>query len=366
MRLMLVLVVLGGLLPFGALYPHVGLLLWGWLTMMQPHQEVWGLPSWLQLNLITATATIGLWIISKEPKMPRFSALVPLIGLLLISMTLSQIFALRPEHSWTYFDQNLRVMAFVIFCLILLRKPTRIHAMVWVFVISIGYYAVLGGGFTAMLAGRFIVFGPSKTMIGDNNHLGVAIVTILPLCNYLRLHSRYRIVRIGLIVTMALAVVAIFGTHSRGALITFAVMCGIFAWKSRARFASVMVVGAVALGALSFMPDLWERRMSSIADYESDASFQGRVDAWVIAYEVALARPLVGVGHRVAYIQDAVDPYLSEFRRARAAHSVYLEFLGSMGFFRADSFSSDSIRNVARFAMGTEKGGGGASASMGL
>ncbi|MGZ9158549.1 MAG: hypothetical protein ACXW36_06755, partial [Nitrospira sp.] len=37
-------------------------------------------------------------------------------------------------------------------------------------------------------------------------------------------------------------------------------------------------------------------------------------------------------GFRVAYLQDVADAYLSEPRQARAAHSIYFEILGSMGF----------------------------------
>ena len=99
MRTLLLIVVLGSLLPLALAYPHVGLLLWGWLAVMQPHQEVWSLPPWLQLNLITALVTILCWLVSSEPKLPPSGPIPILLGILLLWMGLSQIYSLRPEHS---------------------------------------------------------------------------------------------------------------------------------------------------------------------------------------------------------------------------------------------------------------------------
>jgi putative inorganic carbon (hco3(-)) transporter len=93
-----------------------------------------------------------------------------------------------------------------------------------------------------------------------------------------------------------------------------------------------VVLLPLAFGALNFMPENWSARMQSIAVAGEDSSFQGRVDAWIIATEIALRNPLTGGGFRVAYLQDVADAYLSEPRQARAAHSIYFEILGSMGF----------------------------------
>lgn len=332
MRTLLLIVVLGSLLPLALVYPHVGLLLWGWLAVMQPHQEVWSLPPWLQLNLITALVTILCWLVSSEPKLPPAGPIPILLGILLLWMGLSQIYSLRPQHSWVYLDRDFRVLVFAIMSMILLRNRTRIHAMVWVLVVSIGYHGVIGGGFTLLTAGQARVYGPPDSMIGDNNLLGLALVITLPFLNYLRQQSRHRLVRVGLIVTMALCVVAIFGTQSRGTLIAFSVLCLLFITKAKSKLVAILLIGTVGLGVLYFTPERWQERMSTIATAEEDSSFQSRVDAWIIAYEIAKARPLVGAGLRVPYLQDAVDPFLSKPREARAAHSIFFEFLGSLGF----------------------------------
>jgi probable O-glycosylation ligase (exosortase A-associated) len=176
--------------------------------------------------------------------------------------------------------------------------------------------------------------------------------------NYLRQQSRHRLVRLGLIVTIALCVVAIFGTQSRGTFVAFAALCLLFVVKARSKLVAILLISTVGLGALYFMPERWQERMKTITTADEDSSFQGRVDAWIIAYEIAKARPLVGAGLRVPYLQDAIDPFLSEPRKARAAHSIFFEFLGSLGFVGLGIllailyFTWRNMRWIARHARG--------------
>jgi probable O-glycosylation ligase (exosortase A-associated) len=223
-------------------------------------------------------------------------------------------------------------MIFVTLCLIMLNTKARLHAMIWILCISIGYYTVAGGIFTIFTGGAYHVFGPMNTMISDNNHLGAAAVFIIPLLNYLRIHTEVRWIRIILILGIALTIFCVLGTQSRGAFIALALVAVLFWWRSRNRVMLAVVLVPLAFGALSFMPESWFARMQTIEEAGQDASFQGRVDAWVIATKIALNNPLTGAGFRVPYLQEVADAYLSEPRQARAAHSIYFEILGSMGF----------------------------------
>src|SRR5215510_7730713 len=162
MRLLLLIAIIGGLLPLAGVYPHVGLLVWSWFTLMQPHREAWDLPPWLQLNLVVALVTIVAWLISREPKLPRASALPVMVALLCFWMVLSQIYSLRPQYSWTYFDRDIRVIALIVLSLIMLINRSRIHAMIWIIVISVGYYGVAGGILTIVSGGTQRIFGPPE------------------------------------------------------------------------------------------------------------------------------------------------------------------------------------------------------------
>lgn len=332
LRSLFLFAIVGMLLPLALKNPHAGLLLWEWFTLMSPHREVYGPATYFQFNLIVAVATLGMWLLSKEKKVPPLSPVVVLFVCFVIWMVLAQLFSLRPDHSWPFFDRFIRIMVFVWLMLAMTNTKYRIHAAVWILVVSLGYFGVRGGGFTLLTGGGFRVWGPPQSMIEDNNHLGLALVMVVPLMHYLRLYSEKKIVRLGLLGAMILTIMAILGTQSRGAFVALSVMVLFFWWYSNQRIKLALLGGLVLGVALFFMPDSWYDRIATIGEATQDKSFQGRVDAWIIAFETAIHNPLTGAGFRVPYLQDVANQFTSEYREARAAHSIYFEILGSMGF----------------------------------
>jgi len=61
-----------------------------------------------------------------------------------------------------------------------------------VIVLSIGFFVLKGGLFTVLGGGTNWVFGPAGSFIHDNNELGLALVTVIPLMRYLQLASTAR------------------------------------------------------------------------------------------------------------------------------------------------------------------------------
>src|SRR6202012_1600505 len=93
--------------------------------------------------------------------------------------------------------------------------------------------------------------GPPHTMISDNNTLGLAMVMVWPLMHYLRQSSENRLVRLGLAIAMALSVLAILGTYSRGAFVAFSFTLIYFWWKSDRK------VQFAVLGVCVIIPAIW-------------------------------------------------------------------------------------------------------------
>jgi probable O-glycosylation ligase (exosortase A-associated) len=205
--------------------------------------------------------------------------------------------------------------------------------LIWVFVLSIGYFAAKGAVFTILTLGEFRVQGLPNTVLEDNNHMGIAIAVTLPMILYLRSVAATPFMRNALGALFLLSVFAVIGTQSRGAFISLIVFAGFFWWKSKNKVAIAAAAILCALPALAFMPSKWSERMSTITEAGEDDSFMGRVDAWVINTKFALEHPLTGIGLRNSYQQELaekVDPVRAP--RAKAAHSVYFEMLGGAGF----------------------------------
>ena len=57
-----------GLLPLALLRPFVGVLLWSWISFMNPHREVWGFATTMPWAALVFGVTLIGCIIAREPK----------------------------------------------------------------------------------------------------------------------------------------------------------------------------------------------------------------------------------------------------------------------------------------------------------
>ncbi|MBK1658284.1 putative O-glycosylation ligase, exosortase A system-associated [Paracraurococcus ruber] len=320
------------LLPMAAALPFVGALLWAWISFMSPHREVWGFATNQPYAMVIFLATLLGCLIAREPKRFALNAVTVLLLLLAALFTFTSLTTLAPGPvTWKMWDRMMKTIAGAILVACLLTSRQRIHTMVWLIVISLGYYGVKGGIFTLMTGGGFRVLGPPDSMIADRNHLAVALLVAVPLMNWLRMHSAHRIVRLGLVAAMGLMVVSALGSQSRGALIALAATAVIFWLRGRGKIVSGVLIAACIAGTISFMPQSWVDRMNTISTYEQDASAVGRIRIWEASWKLALDRPLTGAGFRGPYFQEIVNR-VAPGVTARAVHSIYFEVLGEHGF----------------------------------
>src|SRR5215471_5417077 len=93
-------------------HPFAGILAWTWLTLQQPHREVYGyFSNTLRINLVVAIVTIAAWLFSKERKLQRIDLTIVAFGAFLAWMTFNAFFAVDPYSSWDQWDRNWRIMA---------------------------------------------------------------------------------------------------------------------------------------------------------------------------------------------------------------------------------------------------------------
>ncbi|MBC7432801.1 MAG: putative O-glycosylation ligase, exosortase A system-associated, partial [Rubritepida sp.] len=210
--------VISVLLGLVLVQPFVGVLLWSWISFMNPHRLVYGIAGDFPWAMIVFVCTLIGCLVAGELRLPPMNITTILILLLMICLTLTSIAALgSPPQVWEKWEYVMKVLLGLLLTMSLLTTRRRIHALVWVIVISLGFYGVRGGIFTIMTGGNYRVWGPPQTVIGDNNHLAAALLVVLPLMNYLRMQSAHRAVRIGLSIAMGLTLLATVGSYSRGA-----------------------------------------------------------------------------------------------------------------------------------------------------
>ncbi len=333
MRSLLLGVDMFGLLGLTLTRPFVGVLLWSWISFMNPHQLVWGFATQVPWAMLTFLALLVGCVVAREPKRLPMTGVTVTMMLFMAGVTLTTAVAMSPETDEVLgkFFWVIKIFTVILLTISLLTTRRRIQAVVWVMVLSLAFFGVKGGAFTLVHGGSARIEGPPGTIIGDNNHLAVALLVTLPLMNFLRLHSAHRLVRTGLVAAMVLTLFAVVGSYSRGALLALAAVAVLFWFKSRRKLLyGALVFGAVA-GAVSFMPRTWVTRMNTIETYKQDTSAETRLTMWHTAWLLATSRPLTGSGFYGPYsraVVDQVDPGSP----ARAVHSIWFETLGEQGF----------------------------------
>lgn len=320
------------MLVMAAAQPFVGVLLWSWISFMNPHREMWGAAANLPWAFMVLCATLLGCILAREPRRLPLNAVTILLMVLLVIFTITTLTGLgTPADAWAKWDRTEKVIVVLLLTASLLTDRQRLDSLIWLMVIAIGYYGVRGGIFTILTGGSFRVMGPEATIIADNNHIGAAMLVSLPLMNYLRLNARHRIVRLGLAAAMGLTLFGIVGTYSRGALLGLVAVVIVMWLRSRHRLIGGGIMALSVAAAVTFMPPQWIARMNTINTYGEDASATTRLKLWEVSFLLAVDRPLVGSGFRGPYTRDAVDSVMPG-GPARAVHSIWFEVLGEHGF----------------------------------
>ncbi len=315
--------------------PYVGVYLWSWLVYMSPQKFTWGAEEWPVVQ-VAALVTLASFVLSKEPKKVPMDATTWLILLFVAWMTMTNYFSLDPNRSWSRWDTFFKDFVMVFMIIVLINKKVRLHGMLWIIVVSIGFFGAKGGAFTIQTGGQYQVLGPPQSIIYDKNHLATAILMAMPIMIYLRNHSANPWLRHALLGTFLLSLVAVIGGQSRGAVLGLGAVAVFYWWRSAYKIQTLVLGAIIIVPTVLAMPPSWYAHIATIGSAEDDNSFQGRLDAWQYAINVSLARPLVGGGiasteDREAFQQFHPDSVVTQ-DRGRAAHSIYFQVLGDLGF----------------------------------
>jgi probable O-glycosylation ligase (exosortase A-associated) len=275
--------------------PFIGILLWFWVSLMDPQFVVWGPFATIRYALIVAVATLLAWFLSSEPKAPPLDRLTVLLILWMIWISITSLFGIGPEsdvHSYWFLAEKMLLMTVVAYALTNTRE--RIDLLIAVCALSIG---ILGAkrGFWVLLGHTGRIEGPGG-MIAGTNEFGLAVTTIVPLLIYLRMRWSGTWLKWPLTALAALNVIAGLFTYSRGALLSISAMLAVAGLRSRHKLISVVVVALLAIGMVEFAPSQWTLRMDSIGHYQKDASALIRLYMWRLGWAMAVKHPILGGG----------------------------------------------------------------------
>ena len=322
----------------------VSYLLWGWAGLIAINYYLYGFMAGIGYVQIYALITIVLIFAKKNINSQKFKfdRTSVLMLIFLAHGFLSAVFAYPGlDRNWELFGNVVKTVLFCLFMPMIVVSRFRIHAFVLVIALAISFHGVLdglkfiasGGGHNAQPLKKF----------GDNNHLALILLMVLPFLYYLYQFSAKKIVSLGFLGALLLMVLAVVATHSRGALLgLFAIALWIIV-KSQKKILGIVLISLCALMVVQLAPDKWSQRMETIQAADEDASLMARVTAWKVSSAIAVANPLLGGGFRAVQSHPVWNrfkdsPGLLGFvatptlnRSGVAAHSIWFEVLGDQG-----------------------------------
>jgi probable O-glycosylation ligase (exosortase A-associated) len=330
-------------LPMILRYPHIGAMVWAWLSFCSPDEYLYGFMTSLPLSKIVALLTIGALLVRRDGRKPYLDPLMgAMLGLLVVGL-LSASVAITPlDLNWDLFGKiaKIIVLCFVLTSVITTRR--RLQGVIFAIAVGLAFNGVDEGLKVILSGGGHHVLGVAE--MGDNNSFAVAILMCMPLLLYLYQTTAPKLSRLCILVTLCLCGFAVVGTFSRGGfigLVTFAL--GLIT-LNRNKLRNLILVMAGGAMLLVLAPPAWFNRIDTISSAEQDGSFMERITAWKVSTMLAVDRPLTGGGFHA--IQDtsvwqryslnlgALDfiPSGTVRETGMAAHSIYFEVLGDLGF----------------------------------
>lgn len=310
--------------------PWIGIMVWTWLSIMNPHRYTYGIAFSAPLAAITAACTMLGFFMTRERESPFKGAAVTAFSLFIFWFTLSWLFGLDPVTDYDQWKKVIKVDGMMLVALALLHSKQHIYALIWVCVGSLAPLAVKGAIFTLQTGGSQRVYGPPGSFIEDNNEFAVALIMTIPLLRFLQLQVEKRWMRFAITVGIVSCAISGLGSQSRGALLAISAMALYLWWNGKNKLQVGILMALVAIPLLAFMPDTWTDRMSTIRTYDEDRSAMGRISAWWTAWNLAFHYPL-GVGFNAVrpFLFAQYSPYPDQ---VQGAHSIYFLALGNHGF----------------------------------
>lgn len=303
---------------------------------MAPHRLTWGFMFDFPVAMLVAVFALAAYLISKEPR--RIPMEKPIIWLILFYVMMFLSWLLHDKTAFTNLlaMKVVKVQLFTLVILAMLTTRKRIEAALWVVALSIGYFGIKGGVFTLVTGGAFRVWGPPGGFFEENNAMAVTNLMVIPIFIYLSTTLTNKYFKYLAVAGAALMAIAVFGSHSRGALLAIAA-CSLFLWaKSNRKVISMVVMLALLPGVYNFMPENWHQRMATIfvdeeVGDERDASANSRLNAWQAGINMSLSHPFsqgFNAETRENFMLYAPNP--NDFV---AFHSNYIQVLGKHGWF---------------------------------
>lgn len=327
-------------IPMCFFRPFYGIVLWTVVAFLNPQSYAWTAFDAFPWATAVAVPTM-LGMLAFERNFDRLrSREVGLLVILWIWFTVTTLvsvtdptFMHHAEETWTRWNFVSKILLMTVCTIPIVNTFERLRYLVLTIAGCFGFYVAKAMPFVIATGGTYRLYGPERSMIGDNTDFGLALTMTLPMYFCLAQTERKRWMKLGLWLLFVLTVPAIFFTYSRGALVGLVAVFFMILLQSRRRLALIPVVAIAAVIAMSFAPEQWQGRMDLLSpNAVSDNSAQVRLLAWQYARNLAADYPITGGGFGTYTAELYLRYWPGTAATIYGPHSIYFQVLAEHGY----------------------------------
>lgn len=339
LRGIILLVYMVGSIPICFLLPFYGIVLWTVVAFLNPQSFIWMANDSLPWAMAVAIPTLAGFLFFSRGGINRLGTRE--VGLIVILWTWftittlvstsTPLFLHHAEDTWYRWQFVSKVLLMTVVTIAIVDSFERLRILLVVIAGCFGCFVLKAIPFVIVTAGSQRVYGPERSMVADNNDLGLALNMTLPLFFFLSHTESKRWVKWLFGSLFLLTIPVIFATYSRGALVGLTVVMFLMFLQLKQRLLLVPVIALGVLIVVLFAPDSWKQRMDPTRPDAVDASARNRLNAWHFAYNLASDYPITGGGFDTFSV-ELFRRYAPVPQDAHGPHSIYFEILGEHGF----------------------------------
>lgn len=210
-------------------------------------------------------------------------------------------------------------------------NQARIRGVFMILIVAHLFLLVMNPEVVTDPSARHYVLG--ATFLGDGNDFSLSVCILLPFAVELAASAKSRLKKIFWLAVLILLVLALIGTQSRGAALGMGALVVYFWMASQRKMLGLFVVLLLGIVIVAYAPDVFFERMGTIANYQTEGSAMGRIEAWKAGLRMVADHPILGVGaghYPVAFGTTYRPPGLVGTPWL-TAHSMYFLVLGELG-----------------------------------
>jgi probable O-glycosylation ligase (exosortase A-associated) len=236
------------------------------------------------IEAITAISFILYLIINdKKIKWDKFSSVFLFF---LIVMATGIITADNNRFAYDYTKDMASTFLFFVIATNVTNSLKRVKILVSILLIIHIYFAIKG-----IVTGGFV----GGSLMGDENDYALALNVMIPFPFFFFMKAKKRLLKMLFLLILVAFVGGVIASLSRGGWVGLMAVLIYCIFRSRRKFAGIMVFVMLSLVAVVFAPKKYWQEIETVSD-TNEATARTRLEYWATAVRMYMAYPITGLG----------------------------------------------------------------------